>query len=321
MTALFQIRNTEKLMGILLIVGLFACQQSKQPDEGASWGNIKVGVDETLLGMAQSEVDAFQFIYPKANINLVSVPEQSLFQKILDDSVRMIIATRPFSNQESDYLKGLTLNPRTYLIGQDALAFVIHKSNKDSLLTYNQSYHLLTGKISSWKQIAPNSPLSDVVVVFDHPQSGTLRYIREITNMTESVPKNFYSAGSSKGVVDYVATHTNAIGVIGLGEISDLTDKENQALYSKINFVAIQPKGGNDALFYPPLQGNLFDSIYPYRRPIYMLSRETRTGLATGFAAYVQSDKGQRIIQKSGLAAKELASREIILNVPNSDNK
>ena len=40
---------------------------------------------------------------------------------------------------------------------------------------------------------------------------------------------------------------------------------------------------------------------YPLSRQVYMISRETRSGLGSGFITYVASDKGQRIVLKSGL--------------------
>jgi phosphate transport system substrate-binding protein len=40
---------------------------------------------------------------------------------------------------------------------------------------------------------------------------------------------------------------------------------------------------------------------YPLSRNVYIISREARTGLGSGFLAYVASDKGQRIVLKSGL--------------------
>jgi phosphate transport system substrate-binding protein len=40
---------------------------------------------------------------------------------------------------------------------------------------------------------------------------------------------------------------------------------------------------------------------YPFLRDLYIVSREARAGLGTGFATYVASDDGQRIILRSGL--------------------
>jgi phosphate transport system substrate-binding protein len=40
---------------------------------------------------------------------------------------------------------------------------------------------------------------------------------------------------------------------------------------------------------------------YPLTREIYVINTEPRVGLATGFAAFLASERGQRIILKSGI--------------------
>jgi phosphate transport system substrate-binding protein len=53
--------------------------------------------------------------------------------------------------------------------------------------------------------------------------------------------------------------------------------------------------------YYKPYQAYMVDKIYPLTREIYLINTEPRNGLATGFSAFVASDKGQRIILKSGI--------------------
>jgi phosphate transport system substrate-binding protein len=48
---------------------------------------------------------------------------------------------------------------------------------------------------------------------------------------------------------------------------------------------------------------------YPLRRDIYIISREARTGLGSGFASFVAGQKGQLIFQKSGLMPANVQAR------------
>jgi phosphate transport system substrate-binding protein len=50
-----------------------------------------------------------------------------------------------------------------------------------------------------------------------------------------------------------------------------------------------------------PYQAYLALKTYPLRRELFVINREARTGIASGFASFVAGTKGQLIILKSGL--------------------
>ncbi|KAA6310247.1 Phosphate-binding protein PstS, partial [termite gut metagenome] len=52
---------------------------------------------------------------------------------------------------------------------------------------------------------------------------------------------------------------------------------------------------------YKPYQAYLYYGDYPLTRNIYVLLNDPRNGLPWGFASFLTSDRGQRIILKSGL--------------------
>jgi phosphate transport system substrate-binding protein len=58
-----------------------------------------------------------------------------------------------------------------------------------------------------------------------------------------------------------------------------------------------------------PYQGYLAQGTYPLKREVFIISREARAGLGTGFASFITGDKGQRIILKSGLVPASMPVR------------
>jgi phosphate transport system substrate-binding protein len=66
---------------------------------------------------------------------------------------------------------------------------------------------------------------------------------------------------------------------------------------------------GND--FYRPYQGFIADKSYPFIREVYIINRESFTGLGTGFTQWVASDQGQRIVLKMGLVPATMPIRLI----------
>ena len=69
----------------------------------------------------------------------------------------------------------------------------------------------------------------------------------------------------------------------------------------------------NDSLktYYSPSQSTIADNTYPLIRTINIIDVQGKTGLGTGFASFAASDKGQRIVLKSGLMPVVLPKREI----------
>jgi phosphate transport system substrate-binding protein len=79
----------------------------------------------------------------------------------------------------------------------------------------------------------------------------------------------------------------------------------------KIKVVAVGHKNNptEPDTYYQPFQGYLAAGTYPLRRDLYIVSREARAGLGTGFASFVAGDKGQRIFLKSGLVPATMPVR------------
>ncbi len=64
-----------------------------------------------------------------------------------------------------------------------------------------------------------------------------------------------------------------------------------------------------DGYYYRPAQGSIYDKSYPFVREVYMISRETITGLGSGFIQWATAEQGQRIVLKSGLVPATMPIR------------
>jgi phosphate transport system substrate-binding protein len=76
-----------------------------------------------------------------------------------------------------------------------------------------------------------------------------------------------------------------------------------------INVVAVSQKYINDGSYYRPYQGSIYDRSYPFVREIYFITRETFTGLGSGFIQWATGEQGQRIVLKSGLVPATMPIR------------
>ncbi len=293
---------------IISAVTLAACTQDKNaPTDTPVSGSITICVDEGFSPVIESEVSTFGSQYKYANINARYVSETEAFRDLLNDSARLIIVSRKLTSEEQKYFEQKKLFPDVTKIATDAVAFIVNKENKDTAFTLEQVKKIMSGEVNKWNQLNPNSPVEEIRIVFDSKTSGMARYMQETLNGNKPLPPNSYAVDKNKEVVDYVAANKNALGVIGVNWISDDDDPMTTGFLEKINVVAIGDSTGKE--FNKPYQAYIATKVYPFCRDIYVVSREARAGLGTGFAAFLAGDVGQRIILKSGLVPATMPVR------------
>src|SRR5690606_36226140 len=76
-------------------------------------------------------------------------------------------------------------------------------------------------------------------VVFDHQNSSLVRYVIDSINHEKSLPTNMKAANGCAEVVDYVAAHKKALGVIGVSWVSDPYDSTGLSFLDKIRVVGV----------------------------------------------------------------------------------
>lgn len=301
---------------VLFTAGCNTDENAKVDDTPTS-GEMTITVDETFAPIMESEVNTFQQIYKYAKIHVKYKPEAEVMNDLLSDSSRLVIVARGLNKDEQEYFRKLEIVPTVRKIGYDAIAAVVNNGNRDTLLTFEILKQILTGQITSWKQINPASPLGQIQVVFDNANSSTARYMKEQINTEFS--KNSYAVKTNKAVIDYVSKNRSAIGILGVSWISDLDDNNTTTFLNQVKVVGFKSNSptADPNEYYQPYQAYIAQKFYPMMREINMITREARAGLASGFIAFVTSERGQRIILKSGLVPATAPIR--LIEVRNED--
>ena len=292
--------------------------------DNATSGNVVVAVDETFAPILQAQVDTFGKLYPDAHVKLQFKPEENAMIDLLNDKVKVAVVSRELNAEEQAAFAKQTIVPHTTRIGIDGLAIILHPSNPDSMLTINQLRDIFTGKSRTWSAVSNKKKLGDINVVFDANRSSTARFVRD--SLTKGIPltTQVFATSSNPALLDYVANHPNAIGVVGVNWISDHDDPTAMKFLQKVRVASITARPNPQPDDYiQPYQVNLAQKTpeqlakypelqnYPLRRNLYIINREARTGLGSGFASFVAGKNGQLIFQKSGLLPAQMQARVI----------
>lgn len=291
-----------KFLYLVLLTGfVFNCTKTEEKvQDNATSGEVKIAVDESFKSIIESELAVFHALYTRAHITPIYTSERKAIQLMLQDSVSLAIVSRKLDSTEYNYLAKYTKKGRTTDFALDAVAFIVSKSNKDSIYTYESIKNLLqTGKSKN-----------DISIVFDNNNSGNLFFLKNKLGI-DSFPKNTFAQNSTQEVIDYVKSHNNAIGVIGAGWISDWDDPKVRNTLAQVALCGFKDSIGVSY----PFQEDLATGRYPFRRNIYMITSETYLGLGTGFASFAAGDKGQRIVLKAGLLPYTSPGREIKIKI------
>lgn len=287
------------MVAIVLIV---SCQSGNKQayDETPTRGDIKISVDESYQPIVDSEIYAFSSFYHYAKITPMYKPEVDIINDLMNDSVKLIISNKKLTDEQIKTLRDTLVVARTTAFAFDAIALIVNRENRDTLLTFDNVRNIFLGNVKTWKDIHPQSKLDKISVVFDNTKSGNVRYFKEKFEITSKLPENFYAVNTNEEVINFIAKNRNALGIISVNWISDKDDPRSRKFTGSIRVMAISPSYDNTSFFLPE-QGAIYDKSYPFTREVYLISRETFAGLGSGFVQWVTHDQGQRIILKSGL--------------------
>lgn len=217
-------------------------KEGQKVKETITSGVIDISCDESFEPIMEQEIMVFEAAYPKASIIPYYVSESEALNMLLQDSVRLAIATRPLSPKEEDSFKSRRLKVRTVQIALDGIAFIVNKSNKNDVISVDDLRKIVTGEVTKWNQIYPGSTLGDLHFVFDNQGSSSMRYA--IDSLCEGKPlyKGLFAQKSNQAVIDYVAQTPNAIGVIGASWIGNKADSTNTSFTDVVKVMAVRKR-------------------------------------------------------------------------------
>ena len=169
------------------------------------WDTQAVVTRAAEEGILEAEVSAFEGVYTDAHVATTYTGEADAIEALLKDSVRLVVVTRKLSADEMSVFAAQKITPRQLDIAIDAVAVIVNRNNPDSLLKVDHLRGILGGRIKRWNEINKKSKPVDIKVVFDHPNSGIIRFLKDSVENFDKLPPNCFAAHGNDSVVSYVA--------------------------------------------------------------------------------------------------------------------
>lgn len=290
---------------ICFALSIIACDRSKESitrTDTPTSGTATFASDDCFAPIMDEQIAVFEALNPDAVLTPVYTSEVEAINLLLKDSLRLVIAARELTDAEAQGLKNKGRQPRSQKIAVDGIALIINKQNTDSLMSLATLKKIMTGEISSWKEINPNSKYDSIAVIFDNPNSSTVRFIKDSVCRNEPFGANVKSQLSNSAVIDYVSKKPNALGVIGVNWISNPRDSTNLSFVEGVTVMSVSRYDVptlDDS--YKPYPAYLALGDYPLTRDVFFILSDVPRTLPAGFVTFLAGDRGQRIITKAGL--------------------
>ena len=280
---------------------LAACNNGpKKVVDTPNEGLIRISVEESFRPFMEEQLKVFLASNPKAQIIASYKSEIDCFKDLANDSTRMIFVTRGLDKQEqAEYKKSLSFNPNFAILAYNAVAVLVHKAAKDTVFSLEDLSQRLTGKSS--KQ----------VVMDGNHLTGIIRFLKDSLAKDAPLGKNVVAANGSREVIDYIATHPDAIGFVGMNWIGDGYDPAQIELRKKVKLGLVEcTQCIEKGYFSKPSPATISKAQYPLTLPIYFILKENAAGLGTGFLNFLSLERGQLIFKRSFLVPAKMGFKK-----------
>lgn len=267
-------------------------------------GEIVLAVDYSDSFAIAEQMDMFRRDYPNAKIETRYLCEMEIIRQLVADSFRSCILNRPFTMEEQKAMEAKDIRVRGAMAGRTSIALIVNPSNPISELTQEQVKRILSGELNRW-------PVWDEKIqsVFDAGCGSNFEYFRKKWFEKTPLGTELSQKSTPREVIQYVSSHPNALGFVGLNWIADKSDSSSVQLSRSVKVLKIE--NPNKKGYFLPFQSQIVAGEYPFVQEIWMYDVQGYTGLAQGFISFVSSQPGQIMMKKSGLVPAKDHGRTI----------
>jgi len=290
-------KSTASLVRRLFVLGatafLWGCSQpGADTRDTTTSGTIHISVDESFKPIIDTQIKVFEASYPNAKIIAHYKPEADCLRDLAADSTRMIIVTRNLTPDEEQFYKdSIRYVPVMGVLAYDAVTVIVNNQSPDSIFSMSDLKGILSGASKSNLR-----PVMDGLTA-----TSTVRFAIDSILRGQQPGKNVTAARSSQDVIDYVSENKDAIGFIGVSWIGDKEDVKQLSFLHKVNIASIQCGICTRETYVKPYQANIALRRYPMVRGLHYILKENYGGLGSGFANFMENERGQLIFRRAYL--------------------
>jgi phosphate transport system substrate-binding protein len=234
-------------------------------------GTIDEAGSTSVQPLLELMAAAFMEKYPNVTINVSGGGSSAGVQACAAGTVDIGAASRDIKMSEADLI--------AIAIARDAVAIVVNEANPVSELTMEQVAKIYAGEITNWSEVGGND--EEIIVVSREEGSGTRDCFESklMDEFDKEIKADALFYDSNGAVRTKVTSETAAIGYVSLGYVEGLKTIVIDGVECTLE--------------------NCQSGDYPVLRRLYLLTKETPSGLVKAFIDFCRSEEGQAIAAES----------------------
>ena len=295
------------ILGMLAFAFSAGCQDERK--ETPTKGHITVVTSESVAPVIELEKKQFEELYPEAHIELVVSSAREAITRMFNDTIKVIVSSRPLNAEERDIAKRTNLTLGEFKIALDGIAVIVDTTNPVSKLRTTQLDSIFNGTVTHWNSLGVKNNASIELCVPDR-NTGTFEVFATTILHGKALATPSKIVTTSSEMVEFVSTHPNSIGLLGMNWLNN--NKE------KIRALSIADPNAPDSLgskgeYFTPHPAYVYQHTYPLTHDVYIYSRTDSYSVGNGFLTFIASAPGQKIILNSGLVPATMPVRLVQL--------
>lgn len=240
---------------------------------------------DTMLPLSQKIAEEFMKANPSASVTVTGGGSGVGIAALLEGTTELAQLSRKIKFDERNKLKEKGKTVKEVIAAYDALAVVVHPSNKVTNLTREQLEGIFTGKIKNWKEVGG----ADMAIIpySRETSSGTYEFFKESVLKNKNYMSGIMSMPATGAIIQSISQTKGAIGYVGLAYLN----KDVKAIHTSYD-------GGKT--FVEPTVATAKNETYPIVRPLYYYYDTATESKVKTFLDFILSGKGQQIVSEIG---------------------
>ena len=251
--------------------------------QGADAQRIK-GSD-TTLPLSQREAESFLKANPSASVTVTGGGSGVGISALLEGTTDIAQSSRRIKFDERRKLQEQGKTVREVVVAYDALAVIVHPSNKVTNLTREQLEGIFTGRITNWKEVGGED--LKIVPYSRETSSGTYEFFKESVLKNKNYLNGILSMPATGAIVQSIGQTRGGIGYIGLAYLNN-----------SVKAIHVSYDGGKS--FTAPSVAAAKNETYPIVRALYYYYVTSTERAVKPLIDYILSPAGQRIVEEVG---------------------
>ncbi|MDR1896079.1 MAG: PstS family phosphate ABC transporter substrate-binding protein [Prevotellaceae bacterium] len=245
----------------------------------------KIKGSDTMLPLSQQEAENYMKINPSQAVIVTGGGSGVGISSLIEETTDIAQSSRKMKFDEKQKFQAAGKAVTEVVAAYDALAVIVHPSNKVQNLTREQLEGIFTGKIRNWKEVGGED--LRIIPYARETSSGTYEFFKDNVLKHKNYVNGIMSMPATGAIIQSISQTKGAIGYVGLAYMNK-TIKAIHVSYDKGN------------TYVEPSLTTAKNGTYPVVRPLLYYYLSQSENKVKSFMNYVLSDAGQKIVSEVG---------------------